>query len=394
MPDYRLPATRVQYDDAKTVLDRGRRGIMKLKTGFSCDCVAHDDVESFSMKVWPDADGFAECECERGCATETLSRTLSELVASQSRPRRKPRGSESRPLRFRETKVINEFGEEEFVFERVPEDEAEPIDGPAACVVEQPAIEPAPFDADPEPEERDEERGTVETASVESRHLTNPEDDSQDDSMGIGDDSMGKGDDSLGIGRFVDQTRARAGALGISLDPDSLHEAFECPLPGHDHEAALVWTGKFWQVRCGETRKVYGLTEVRAAAGYGDLRRLSQTEANRWHERLDYEAGLLKPVSVPVEVPEDLSDAAERLARGQVLYLGLRGAGRGGLPPTAPYTFAREFAMAWCGLTNDQVKHGTKELRAAGFMQPTGQKIGRALVFEFYSATIELREAA
>jgi hypothetical protein len=199
----------------------------------------------------------------------------------------------------------------------------------------------------------------------------------------------------------IDRTRARAKALGISLEPDSMDEAFTCPLPGHDHdhEACLVWKpgGTYWVVRCGESRKTYGLVEIRAAVAYGAPRRLSAPEASRWLDRLDYEAGLLEPVPVPIAVVVPESQAAREIAGGIQLYLGLRAA-RGGFPPTEPYTFARRFAMAWCGLTNAQAMHGTGELIQGGFMEWTGEKIGRAKVWRQRAVSkqceIRLEEAA
>lgn len=219
-------------------------------------------------------------------------------------------------------------------------------------------------------------------------------DSSKDSSMGMGDSSMGieavEGDSSMGI----DETRERLRALGICVD--AFDDAFDCPLPGHDHEATLVWSRrKHWDVRCGETRAFYGFADVRAAVAYGRTRRLSGPEANRWRDRLDHEAGILTPVPVGGEVPDDLSEAARRLLRGLRLYLGLRAARRGGFPASKGYTFAREFAMAWCGLTDDQVKHGMRELRDRHLFGWTGEKVGRAKVWRLATASeYELREAA
>lgn len=189
-------------------------------------------------------------------------------------------------------------------------------------------------------------------------------------------------DVSMGIDDLVDKTRARAKALKISLDPDSMDEAFDCPIPGHDHEAAMVWYpgATFWRVRCGESRKSYGLAEIRAAIAYGELRHLSVPEASRWLERLDYEAGLLEPAPIELEVPENVSATAQEIARGIRLYLGLRAA-RGGFAPAEPYTFARKFTMAYCDVSDDQARDGMRQLRGCGFVKWTGDKVGRALVW-------------
>lgn len=177
-------------------------------------------------------------------------------------------------------------------------------------------------------------------------------------------------DSSMG----VDETRARAAALGASVDTP-----FRCVIAGHEHEASLQWEGRFWLYRC--PGRALGLADVRAAVAYGDVRAISPTEAQRWRDRLDYEAGLLEPVGVVIELPDDCGPSARRVSRGVALYLGTR-ARRGGFGPDEPFTFARRFCMAWCGLTNDQARDGVTELERRGVTARTGEKIAGAILWQ------------
>ena len=88
MSSITVPA-RVRFDDAFSVLDNARRGVIHLKVGFSSDCPAHNDVEGHSLLVTPDPEGFAVCECERGCEQEAIARRLRPRQRSPTRPRRK-----------------------------------------------------------------------------------------------------------------------------------------------------------------------------------------------------------------------------------------------------------------------------------------------------------------
>lgn len=176
-----------------------------------------------------------------------------------------------------------------------------------------------------------------------------------------------------------DKTRARAAALGIKIG--AIDEAFSCPLPKHEHEANLIWAkgSGYWLVRCGETRKTYGLAQVRAAQGYGYFKALSKVAAQRWTELLDHEAGL-ELVAIG-QVPENISENAQKIARGHLLYLGLR-AKSGGYDVKQSYTFTRKWTMAWCGVSENQAREGTGELKKCGFIKWTGEKIDGAYVWQ------------
>ncbi len=115
---------------------------------------------------------------------------------------------------------------------------------------------------------------------------------------------------------------------------------------------------------------------------------ISRTEVHRWHERLDYEAGLLVPVPVIVTVPDRAGPALRKLADAIALLIGLRAAS-GGYAVTEPFTFARAdpksgevgFAEAWSGLSNEQVRGGLRALKNCGAIENTGTTLGRAILW-------------
>jgi len=166
----------------------------------------------------------------------------------------------------------------------------------------------------------------------------------------------------------MDHTAARVRALGIDW---RLRQRFPCTLPGHrGHEAKLHPTAAgHWRFECFELEERWGLAEVRAFAAYGRVRHgLSPVQIARWRERLDYEAGLLvpRPVSALELLPPDAPDALRRVAAGWALLVGLRDMGRWG---DEPFTFAREFVMAYCEVTDRQAGHSVRRLERLGVMR-------------------------
>lgn len=167
----------------------------------------------------------------------------------------------------------------------------------------------------------------------------------------------------------VDETAARVKALGVTAP---LGEEFDCVLPGHKGRARVHSTSKkFWRYQCADTS--LGLAEVRACVGYGSVKRISSVEAARWRERLDYEAGLREPRTINLGPPEGLSSATSRVAGGLRLYLGLRDERWG----DQPFTWAREFVMAWCGVSDQQAREAVWQLRQANVLVPTGEPAPR-----------------
>jgi hypothetical protein len=329
-------------DAVVSALEDCGRKVLRYTNSALADCPICEDPAHWTLHIDERA-GASALKCERGCDFEAMANFVGSLIEPSAR----------RPL-------VDRSGDLPFTANSKN----------ANCTL---------MDA------------VLPTSSL-SRPWTNvtgsSKDSSKDSSVGIPTDSR----------ENVDETRARLSALDVELT--GIDEAFECPLPDHDHEAWLLWTGTYWKVCCGETRRSYGLAEVRAARAYGHLRRISATEAQRWRDRLDYEADLLKPVGLSIMLRDEVSAAARQLAFGQLLYLGLRAARPGGFAPTEPFTFAREFAMAWTGLTSDQVRHGTRELRQSGIATATAERVGRALLWRMNvralddATVIETRAAA
>jgi hypothetical protein len=172
-----------------------------------------------------------------------------------------------------------------------------------------------------------------------------------------------------------DKTAARVRALGIDA---RLGRSFACVIVGHDHSARVHLSPKgYWQYRCHGATAGYGLAEVRAFLAYGGVRSISQVEAARWRELLDHEAGLLDREPLALLVPGNASRAAKRIASGIGLFLGLRDPC---WPQDEPFLFAREFARAYCGVSDDVARRGVRELEDRGLIERAG-KCGRAILW-------------
>lgn len=159
---------------------------------------------------------------------------------------------------------------------------------------------------------------------------------------------------------------ARSKALEIDAPPG---ERSPCILDGHDHSARLHPNPSrgHWQYRC-DGGPGHGLGEIRAFLAYHDMRFISNIEGARWHELLDYEAGLLVPRPVP-PLPPGLSPTAVRVGEAWRLLVGLRHEMFGG----QPFVFARQFVMAWCDVTDKQARAGVEELERVGVMRRVGK---------------------
>jgi hypothetical protein len=149
-----------------------------------------------------------------------------------------------------------------------------------------------------------------------------------------------------------------------------------CVIPGHDH-TATVTAGAYTCEGTGNRT----LAAARALIAYGrcGLARtsFSEVELARWGERLDWEAGVLGRGPLLVALPVSVGWPALDVAQGISELLGLRDPRWG----DKPFVFAREFAMAWCELSTDAVKDGTRRLEERGVIERVG-KTGRAILWE------------
>jgi hypothetical protein len=185
--------------------------------------------------------------------------------------------------------------------------------------------------------------------------------------------SLGRAQDGIAGARFSD-TAARVRALGIDAP---LGCSFACILLGHDHAARLHPATGFWRYRCYGAAEGFGVAEVRAYLAYDGIRRISPVEAVRWRERLDHEAGLLDRDPVGLLVPKDAPSAAKRIASGIGLLVGLRSPR---WPQDEPFPFARDFARAYCGVSDDVARRGVRALEALGLIERAGRS-GRAILW-------------
>lgn len=168
------------------------------------------------------------------------------------------------------------------------------------------------------------------------------------------------------------RNEARAHALGV---PDLIGSEFPCILPSHEHSARLTATqGGHWLYQCADGAPI-SLAALRAALDSGHPTRLSAILSCRWLERLDFEARLLQPGPVAVEPPEGCSEATRKVARGLALFLGLRDERWVG----EPFTFARNFIVAYCGVTTDEARWAMGVLERKEVIRRDGTSLGSIL---------------
>lgn len=201
--------------------------------------------------------------------------------------------------------------------------------------------------------------------------------------------------DSDGSNGIRDETAARVRALGVDTP---LHQSGPCVLHGQEHAARVVfatWKGREhptagrWHYYCDGLSKGIGLADVRAFIAYGGERRISNLEAARWRELLDFEAGLRLPVPLKVELPEPCPEPARMVAGAMRLFVGLRDAR---FPLAEPFVFGGDFAPAYCGLSADQVRSAKDWLDRAGVILRVG-KHGRSILWKL-AAQDRFAEAA
>jgi hypothetical protein len=141
-------------------------------------------------------------------------------------------------------------------------------------------------------------------------------------------------------------------------------------------------TRGFWQYFCDELTRGVGFGEVYAYIAYGDAHRhVSNLEAARWRERLDFDAGLRFPVPLDVRLPEPCPAPARIVAGKMRLLVGLRDAH---FLLGEPFVFASEFAQAYCDLSPDRVRAGKSWLERARVIHRVG-KHGRSTLWQLAS---------
>jgi hypothetical protein len=160
--------------------------------------------------------------------------------------------------------------------------------------------------------------------------------------------------------------RRRAAVLGVNAEPG---ESFECVIPEHQHAAKIERADGKWRYRC---RREWSFAEVFASVTTGTEQTLGAGPlTSRWFDLLSHEAGLLQPTPVQVTAPRRCGDTTAHVAERIALFLGLRDAG-GGHGPHEPFTFARDFVMAYCGIGTMQARRAMGALEAGGSIVRAG----------------------
>lgn len=166
----------------------------------------------------------------------------------------------------------------------------------------------------------------------------------------------------------AERSERRLAALGLS----SSFDPFPCRLPRHDHAATLHPgpDGRYLLYRCADGEWSGGLAEVRASIAYGEARHLRSNEAARWGDRLDFDAGIRKPIPFAGELPEGLGDSARIVLEHLRLLVGLRER----LDLSVPFVFARPFGVAYTGLSGEKaIQLSLEELERRQLIKRVGK---------------------
>ena len=165
-------------------------------------------------------------------------------------------------------------------------------------------------------------------------------------------------------------------ALGIRA---GIGDEFPCVLPGgggHRASVQLDPRSGLYKYRAPHLREWEGtcgwlvLAEVRAALGYGRLRRMSRIEELVWYRRVFYDAGVIqvRPIDLPALRPWASRDAVI-VRDGFASLAALRYLDTG----PQPVAFTKRFAAAWCGLSENRAYVAICLLRRRGVIRKVGE---------------------
>jgi hypothetical protein len=176
------------------------------------------------------------------------------------------------------------------------------------------------------------------------------------------------------LGKRADVVEATIHAVwGINAP---LGRNFPCVLPGHKGHASMYCDRQsgVWKVRCWCHDEWWTLAEARAALGYRRGRHLGNPERAVWYRRLWYDAALIEAVPVLLgPLPDDATEAAERVWTGFARLVGLRWLTHQGQP--VPYT--RAFAAAWSDVSPGTADKAINAALSSGlFRQVAERRLG------------------
>jgi hypothetical protein len=180
---------------------------------------------------------------------------------------------------------------------------------------------------------------------------------------------------STSLWPIEERWRRRAAVLGVTVEPG---ESFGCVVPRHgDHASKIERVDGKWRIHCASdpTHRGLSLAEAFAAQRMGDVWLFGDSPlASRWFDLLSYRAGVLEPTPVELAVPARCGATVARVAACIGLFLGLRDAG-GGYGPGEPFTFAREFAVGYCGVSTKQARGAMAALERHGVIERSGDTV-------------------
>jgi hypothetical protein len=166
------------------------------------------------------------------------------------------------------------------------------------------------------------------------------------------------------------------------LPTAKIGQVFRCILHADRHpSASLYWDPKTEALKYRDWHRKsdvewYTLADVYASKVAGRVMRLSGPSMATWFLRLLVEAGIYKPVAVPVRrLPPTVRPAVRKVYEGFLLLLGCKWLHTSG----APTTFTWQFAADWCGLSKRHAGESIRWLLKQDYIQPAGKHRGTAL---------------
>jgi hypothetical protein len=178
----------------------------------------------------------------------------------------------------------------------------------------------------------------------------------------------------------AEHASAYAAALGLRYE--RIGKAFECVLHPEEHPSATLWPHResgqiLYHDFHARDREWLWLPTLRAWLAGHPHESLTPSAYVAWAKRLDIEAGVVEPATVPlgelpVHAPHGLCvvhDGFRRLLEARWLY-----------KPGEPAPFSHRFAATWCGCARATVAKHFPELRRLGLVSYAGRDVrGTAL---------------
>jgi hypothetical protein len=169
----------------------------------------------------------------------------------------------------------------------------------------------------------------------------------------------------------ADEALVRRQARTLRIPDVPVGSAFLCPLHPEEHPSAALHRDRKGEIVLhdfhaqGNRVEFLTLPEVLASLAFGKPMKLPKTQQGVWRLRLLYEAGLIAPARVDLPtLPNEAPTYLHAARAGFELLLGLRW-----LVNQDPTPFARRFAAAWSGISEQEADTAIHELLACGAIE-------------------------